>query len=113
MFFRAHPDTPGTRKTDDPLALTEEVFLPWGLVQSLHIWNMAQNGVMPFSGGYLEQPRAFQAMMELFNDRLARMYDLSEDEVEAKRADYAPELDVRTIEGDAPAVTSFDMFRRG
>lgn len=113
MFFRAHPDKPGTRKDDDPLALTEAVLLPWNLVQALHIWNMAQNGVLPYSGGYLDQPRGFQVMIELFNARLARMYDLTEDEVEDLRREYAPELDHADLPADLPAVTGFDAFRRG
>lgn len=112
MFFRAHPAAPGAHKDADPLADVETVQLPWGLQQALHLWNMAQNGIMPYSGGYLEQPRGFQAMMEFFNDRLMRMYNLTPDEVDDLRQEYAPELSYDDLPTDAPAMTSFDMFRR-
>lgn len=51
---------------DDP----EFVSLPYSFEICLDLWRAWQDfGVMPVSGGYFDQPRAWRRMIQLFNAR--------------------------------------------
>lgn len=110
MFHYAHPDEAAG---EDVWAEVDTVLLGWELVEAFHLWVAYEKGILPRAGGYLDQPRAFRRLVETLNYRYARMLKLTPEEVADRRMQYRPDLDPRTLAGDEPAVTSFDMFRRG
>lgn len=113
LFHRAHPPERGTEQEDDPLSGIEFVELGWDLAEAMHLYSAYEKGILPRAGGYLDQPRAFRQLIELFNMRYGRMLALSPDDVDDMRLRYREELDPQKLIADTPAVTSFDAFRRG
>lgn len=100
----AHPPE---NPTPDPDTSAEQVELYGGFRTALGLWvAFREHGVMPYGGGYMQQPRKWRDTIEYLNERYFRAY----------HGEPSSEFDLDSFKwgnGSEPPSSFEDFMKRG